>query len=183
MSVARPPSVVYAIDARTGELRWRHDPQVPRAWGLNACCDVVNRGVAAWGERLFVGTIDGRLVALDRATGEVVWETLTIDPERPYTITGAPRVVKGKAIEIHPLVTGGYNADFDGDAMSVYLPVTSKAVKEAATMYPSNNLFNPTTGAVMYTPGHEALLGMYLLSSPGKRTKNRYSTAAEAKAA
>ncbi|TNF87522.1 MAG: PQQ-dependent dehydrogenase, methanol/ethanol family, partial [Gammaproteobacteria bacterium] len=92
-------SRVYALDARTGELRWRHDPQVPRAWGLNACCDVVNRGVAAWGERIFVGTIDdGRLVALERATGEVVWETLTIDPERPYTITGAPRVVKGNVI-------------------------------------------------------------------------------------
>ena len=91
-------SRVYALDAVTGELRWSHDPQVPRAWGLNACCDVVNRGVAAWGERIFVGTIDGRLVALDRQTGEVVWETLTIDPEKPYTITGAPRVVKGNVI-------------------------------------------------------------------------------------
>jgi PQQ-dependent dehydrogenase (methanol/ethanol family) len=59
---------------------------------------VVNRGVAVWGERVYVGTIDGRLVALDRATGKVAWETLTIDPERPYTITGAPRVVKGNVI-------------------------------------------------------------------------------------
>ncbi len=88
-------SRVYALDARSGSLRWSYDPQVPRAWGVNACCDVVNRGVAAWGDAVFVGTLDGRLVALDRDTGSVRWETLTIDPERPYTITGAPRVVKG----------------------------------------------------------------------------------------
>ena len=86
-------SRVYANDGRTGELLWRYDPQVPREWGRYACCDVVNRGVAVWKGRVFVGTLDGRLVALDAGTGEVVWETLTIDPERPYTITGAPRVV------------------------------------------------------------------------------------------
>ena len=91
-------SRVYALDAGSGRLLWEHDPQVPRAWGVNACCDVVNRGVAAWGDKVFVGTIDGRLVALDRASGKVVWETLTIDPARPYTITGAPRVVKGNVI-------------------------------------------------------------------------------------
>ena len=91
-------SRVYALDAVTGRLLWSFDPQVPRAWGINACCDVVNRGVAAWGDNVYVGTIDGRLVALDRETGELVWETLTIDPERPYTITGAPRVVKGNVI-------------------------------------------------------------------------------------
>jgi DNA-directed RNA polymerase subunit beta' len=94
-----------------------------------------------------------------------------------------PRLVKGKAIEIHPLVTSGYNADFDGDAMSVYLPITEKAVKETGKMFPSNNLFSSTTGAVMYTPGHEALLGMYLLSTPGKRTSKKYKTSQEAKKA
>ncbi len=85
-----------------------------------------------------------------------------------------PRLVRGKAIEIHPLVTAGYNADFDGDAMSVYLPITTKAVKEAGKLYPSNNLFSSTTGGVMYTPGHEALLGLYLLSQPGKQTNKKY---------
>lgn len=94
-----------------------------------------------------------------------------------------PRLVKGKAIEIHPLVTGGYGADFDGDAMSVYLPITSAAVKEAQNLYPSNNLFSPTTGAVMYTPGHEALLGTYLLSVPGKKTDHKFKTAEEAQSA
>lgn len=94
-----------------------------------------------------------------------------------------PRLVKGKAIEIHPLVTGGFGADFDGDAMSVYLPITSPAVKEAQNLYPSNNLFSPTTGAVMYTPGHEALLGTYLLSLPGKQTNLRFKNTEEAQSA
>lgn len=91
-------SVVYAHDAQTGELLWRYDPQVDRAWAVHACCDVVNRGVAAWQGRLYVGTLDGRLVAIDAASGEKVWETLTIDTSKPYTITGAPRIVKGKVL-------------------------------------------------------------------------------------
>ncbi|MEM7080555.1 MAG: PQQ-dependent dehydrogenase, methanol/ethanol family [Pseudomonadota bacterium] len=91
-------SEVIANDARTGKLLWRFDPKVPRAWGANACCDVVNRGVAAWDDMVYVGTLDGRLIGLDRATGSVRWEVLTIDPERPYTITGAPRVVRGNVI-------------------------------------------------------------------------------------
>ena len=91
-----------------------------------------------------------------------------------------PRLVRGKAIEIHPLVTSGYNADFDGDAMSVYLPLSPSAVKESYSMMPSNNLFSATTGGVMYTPGHEALLGLYLLSRPGEKTGKAYKTSEEA---
>jgi len=91
-----------------------------------------------------------------------------------------PRLVRGKAIQIHPLVTSGYNADFDGDAMSTYLPITPKAVLEARSMFPSSNLFSSTTGGVMYTPGHEALLGLYLLSVPGKRTGKEFASIPEA---
>ena len=91
-------SLVFANDARTGELLWRHDPEVPKAWGANACCDVVNRGVAIWQDRVYVGTLDGRLVALDAATGEEAWTVNTIDRSRPYTITGAPRIVNDKVI-------------------------------------------------------------------------------------
>ncbi|MBL4621783.1 MAG: PQQ-dependent dehydrogenase, methanol/ethanol family [Immundisolibacteraceae bacterium] len=91
-------SVVYAIDARSGKQLWRYDPQVDRAWGINACCDVVNRGVAAWQGKIYVGTIDGRLVAIDAKSGEKVWETLTIDKTQPYSITGAPRIAKGKVV-------------------------------------------------------------------------------------
>jgi quinohemoprotein ethanol dehydrogenase len=91
-------SVVYANDAATGELLWKHDPKVDKSWAVYACCDVVNRGVAVWGGKVFVGTIDGYLVALDAGTGEEIWRSLTIDKEWPYTITGAPRIIKGKVI-------------------------------------------------------------------------------------
>lgn len=91
-------SVVFANDAKTGELIWKYDPEVPKAWGAKACCDVVNRGVAVWKGKVYVGTLDGRLVALDAGTGEVIWDINTIDRSKPYTITGAPRVVKDKVI-------------------------------------------------------------------------------------
>jgi PQQ-dependent dehydrogenase (methanol/ethanol family) len=91
-------SHVYAFEATTGRLVWEHDPVVPRAVARAACCDVVNRGVAAWAGKIFVGTLDGRLVALDAVDGRVLWEVMTVDPTLPYTITGAPRVVKGKVL-------------------------------------------------------------------------------------
>jgi len=87
-------SKVSAWDAATGKKLWGYDPEVPGEKAVNACCDVVNRGVAVWGDKLFVGTIDGRLVALDRLSGKEIWSEQTTDQNRPYTITGAPRVVK-----------------------------------------------------------------------------------------
>ena len=62
-------SVVHAVDARTGQQLWRFDPQVPRRYGGLVCCDVVNRGVALYEGRVYVGTLDGRLVALDAKIG------------------------------------------------------------------------------------------------------------------
>ncbi len=91
-------SRVYAVDAATGKQLWAYDPKVPREWGAKACCDVVNRGAAVWKGRVYVGTIDGRLVALDAGTGKLAWETLTIDRSKPYSITGAPRIVKNKVV-------------------------------------------------------------------------------------
>jgi PQQ-dependent dehydrogenase (methanol/ethanol family) len=91
-------SIVYALDAKTGRELWVYDPQVPKRWGQYACCDVVNRGAAVWGGKVYVGTIDGRLVAIDAATGKLVWEKVTVDQSLPYTITGAPRVVNGKVV-------------------------------------------------------------------------------------
>ncbi|MDJ0928541.1 MAG: PQQ-dependent dehydrogenase, methanol/ethanol family [Gammaproteobacteria bacterium] len=91
-------SVVYAIDAATGGLLWKHDPQVPRAKLQHLCCDAVNRGVALWGDKVYVGTLDSYLVALDRITGKVAWKVSTIQPGETYAITGAPRIVKGKVL-------------------------------------------------------------------------------------
>ncbi len=91
-------SVVYALDARTGQLRWKWDPEVPRVVARKACCDVVNRGPALYNGRVFVGTLDGRLASLDAESGKVVWQTVTVDQALNYTITGAPRIVKGKVI-------------------------------------------------------------------------------------
>ncbi len=91
-------SMVKAFNIETGELLWEFDPQVDRAKGVDACCDVVNRGVAVWDGKVFVGTIDGRLIALDAINGKSVWQQVTVDQTKPYTITGAPRVIKGQVI-------------------------------------------------------------------------------------
>ena len=91
-------SKVKAYDGVSGKLLWAYDPKVPGVTAVRACCDVVNRGLAAWGRRLYIGTLDGRLVALERDTGQVAWSVMTVDPSRPYTITGAPRVIDGRVI-------------------------------------------------------------------------------------
>lgn len=98
MYLTTPWSRVIALDARNGTMRWQYDPGVPGKKAYDACCDVVNRGVAVWKERVYVGTIDGRLIALDAKTGAVVWDVVTIDPAKPYTITGAPRVIQDKVL-------------------------------------------------------------------------------------
>jgi quinohemoprotein ethanol dehydrogenase len=91
-------SKVFALNAATGTLLWSYDPKVPPEWDVNVCCDVVNRGVAVWRGKVFFGSLDGRLIALDAASGKRVWETRTTDLAKRYSITGAPRVVKGKVL-------------------------------------------------------------------------------------
>jgi quinohemoprotein ethanol dehydrogenase len=91
-------SNVFALDARTGKQLWRWDSQANRERASRACCDVVNRGVALYEGKVFVGVIDGRLVALDARTGELVWEVQTTPVDQPYTITGAVRVYDGKVV-------------------------------------------------------------------------------------
>lgn len=92
-------SIVYALDARTGKLLWRYDPKVPGDNLSQGCCDVVNRGVAVWKGKVYIGTFDGRLVALDARNGKPSWSVDTvIDRKKSYTITGAPRIFKGKVL-------------------------------------------------------------------------------------
>ena len=90
-----PWSELQAIDARSGEVLWHHDPEVPGDWNINVCCGLDNRGVAAWNGKIIMGTLDGRLIALDAETGDEVW-SVKATPEGSYSITGAPRVANGK---------------------------------------------------------------------------------------
>jgi len=95
-------SHVHAIDARTGKQIWHFDAKVDKAHLARMCCGPVNRGVALWqnGESLqvFFGALDGRLIALDATTGELNWSVQTTPSDSNYSITGAPRVVKGMVI-------------------------------------------------------------------------------------
>lgn len=113
-------SKVFALDAATGRLLWKYDPQVPGETAIKACCDVVNRGVAVYQGKVFAGTLDGRLIALDGSNGKLLWSVETTDPEASYTITGAPRVVKGKVIigngGADILGVRGYVSAYDADS-------------------------------------------------------------------
>ena len=91
-------SKVQALDAATGRLLWNFDPKVPGRTAVYACCDVVNRGVALWRGKVYVATLDGRLIALDARTGRPVWSVLTVDAKRPFTITGAPLAARGRIL-------------------------------------------------------------------------------------
>ncbi len=111
-------SKVRAYDGKTGEMLWSYDPEVPGETGVKACCDTVNRGLAAWGDRLYFGTLDGRLIALDRESGKVAWEKVTVDQDQSYTVTGAPRIIDGKVIIGNggaEFGVRGYVAAYDAD--------------------------------------------------------------------
>jgi len=119
MYVTSAWSVVYALDAATGDELWVYNPDVDKAVGAKACCDVVNRGVAVYEGQVFVGVIDGRLEALDARTGERNWSVVTVDQSKPYTITGAPRVVDGKVLIGNggaELGVRGYLTAYDADS-------------------------------------------------------------------
>jgi len=88
-----PYSLVYAVDARTGKILWQSDPETNRA--ASACCGVVNRGLALYEGKVIAPVLDGRLRALDMQSGKVLWESRVTPTNLPYTITMAPRVIKG----------------------------------------------------------------------------------------
>ena len=116
-------SKVFAFDAKTGAEKWSFDPKVDGSKGYDACCDVVNRGVAVWKGKVYFGTLDGRLIALDAATGKPVWSTQTTDNSQPYTITGAPRIIKDKVM----IGNGGAEYGVRG-YLSAYDAATGKMV-------------------------------------------------------
>jgi alcohol dehydrogenase (cytochrome c) len=96
MYVSGPQSDVVALDASTGRPFWHYRKSLPSK--VNVCCDVVNRGVAVLDDRVFIGTVDAHLVALNAKTGSVLWDTTVADYRRGYSITGAPLVVKNMVI-------------------------------------------------------------------------------------
>jgi glucose dehydrogenase len=101
-----PWSVVYAMAARTGKEIWRQDPEVNKqVWQSRICCGVVNRGIALYGDKIIAPVVDGRLRALEVATSKILWETWVSPENMPYTITMAPRVIKGGKVIIG--VSGG----------------------------------------------------------------------------
>lgn len=106
MYVSTAWSKVHALDAKTGKQLWYYDPKAPGISGVPACCDVDNRGVALYKGRVYLGTVDGRLVALDAGSGKEVWSTQTTPRDSTYLITGAPRVAHGKVF------IGNAGADF-----------------------------------------------------------------------
>lgn len=118
MYVTTAWSKVYALDPATGKQIWMFDPAVPGPTGFKACCDVSNRGVAVWNGKVYLGTMDARLIALDARTGRPVWSVATADEGKSYTITGAPRVVKGKVIIGNggsEYITRGYVSAYDAE--------------------------------------------------------------------
>lgn len=98
MYVSSAWSRVDALDAATGRLLWHYDPEISGRVAFDACCDVVTRGVAVSNGRVFLAALDGRLIALDAKTGKPVWSVQTTDKAKPYTITGAPRIVGDKVV-------------------------------------------------------------------------------------
>jgi alcohol dehydrogenase (cytochrome c) len=94
--ITGPQNHAWAIDGRTGRQIWHYQRPVPN--DVKACCGLVNRGFAVLGDRLFMGTLDAHLVALDIKTGKVLWDVAIADYKQGYASTPAPLVVNGKVI-------------------------------------------------------------------------------------
>jgi len=88
----------WAIDGRTGRPIWSYRRRLPANISASVCCGPVNRGFGILGDRLYMGTLDAHLVALDRKTGDVIWDVAVGDPKNANAITAAPLVLKNKVI-------------------------------------------------------------------------------------
>src|SRR5207247_3255750 len=96
MYFTAPDHHAYAVDVRTGRPLWHYQRNLPK--DLSLCCGPQNRGLAALGDRVFMGTLDAHVVALDARTGRVRWDVAAADADKGYSFTGAPLAVKDKVI-------------------------------------------------------------------------------------
>ena len=92
------PKFVYALNAATGEKKWVYEPEIPDDVMQFGCCDVQNRGAAYADGKLFIGRLDGKLTAIDAATGKELWTADVVDYKQGSVITSPPVVVKNKVI-------------------------------------------------------------------------------------
>merc|ERR1712098_596136 len=146
MYVTGSYSRVFAVDARTGKELWQYDARLPD--GIMPCCDVINRGVALYDDLVIFGTLDAKLVALNKDTGKVAWKKTVADYKAGYSISAAPMVVKGK------LITGLAGGEFGVVGMI--------------------QAFNPKNGELLWTrPTVEGHMG-YVMKD-GKKVENGIS--------
>jgi PQQ-dependent dehydrogenase (methanol/ethanol family) len=103
-------SRVFAIDAKTGKQLWNYAARLPD--DIRPCCDVVNRGAAIFEDKIYFGTLDAAMVALDKTTGRVVWREKFGDHSAGYTMTGAPTIVKDQASGRTLLIHGSSGNEF-----------------------------------------------------------------------
>jgi len=164
-------SMVKAYDAKTGRRLWEYDPKVDRAKGAHACCDVVNRGVAVRNGKVYLGALDGRLIALDSRTGNVVWSVQTTPLGKAHTITQVPQLAKdlviignaGAEYDVRGYVTA-YNAETGKQVWRFYTvpgdpakPYEHEMLKEAAATWKGDQYWKMGGGAtawddILYDP-------------------------------
>ncbi len=98
VTTAVGPKFVYALDAVTGAMKWKHEFPMPEEVQRYACCGIVNRGASFADGKLLVGRLDGYLTALDAQTGDEVWSVQVVDYKQGSVLTSPPLVVGGKVI-------------------------------------------------------------------------------------
>jgi quinohemoprotein ethanol dehydrogenase len=177
--VSAPRSVVRAIDAASGRILWTFDPHVRLDYSMgNSSVSRVNRGVAVWSGKVYVGTGDGRLVAIDAARGTQLWSTQVVDPAL-NGISGAPRVAAGKVFIGHSgsdeQVRGSiaaYDAETGKQAWVFWtvpgnpaLGFESRALERAAQTWSGPEWWRQGGGAVWDPITYDARTGLLLFGT------------------
>jgi quinohemoprotein ethanol dehydrogenase len=144
-------STVFALDARTGKILWQWDPAIVKTGGPAVCCGPVNRGLALYKDKVFAGLLDGKLVALDARTGKVRWAAQTTPVAEDYSITGAPRVYKGRVIvgnAGNEFGVRGYTSAYDAESgkllwRTYHVPGDPSKPSESKAMEAAGKTWNP----------------------------------------